>query len=203
VFAKPDLLRPRSLVLVFALWLTLMFAGLGALWVYSSTPGRQGTPPAQWPVSSCLKRVSGQSTLVMFVHPQCPCSQASMSELSIILAHSAGRLQADVVFLRPPGEPESWTHTVLWRTASALPETPPISDPEGREAQLFQAFVSGETLVYDSSGNLRFHGGITDSRGHEGDNPGCSSIQAYLNTGTVPLARTSVFGCPLFNDSMR
>jgi hypothetical protein len=126
-----------------------------------------------------------------------------MSELSTILAHSAGRVQADVVFLKPPGELESWTHTALWRTASALPQTSPITDLGGREAQLFQAFVSGETLVYDSSGNLRFHGGITDSRGHEGDNPGCSSIQAYLNTGKVPLARTPVFGCPLFNDSMR
>lgn len=180
-----------------------MIAGFGALWVYSSIPGRQGTPPAHWPASSSLKRMSGQSTLVMFVHPKCPCSQASMSELSTILAHSAGRVQANVVFLRPPGEPESWTHTALWRTASALPQTSPITDLEGREAQLFQAFVSGETLVYDSSGNLRFHGGITDSRGHEGDNPGCSSIQAYLNTGKVPLARTPVFGCPLFNDSMR
>jgi hypothetical protein len=203
VFAKLDLLRPRSFAIAFTLWLALLFAGFGALWVYSSTPGRPGTPPTQWPVSSSLKRISNQSTLVMFVHPKCPCSQASINELGIILAHSSRRVQTDVVFLRPAGESESWVHTALWRTASALPQTSPISDPEGREAQLFQAFVSGETLLYDSSGNLRFHGGITDGRGHEGDNPGCSSIQAYLNTGTAPLARAPVFGCPLFNDAMR
>lgn len=173
---------------------------MAALWLYSSTPGRQGAPPSQWPIASTLNRVSGRLTLVMFLHPKCPCSQASLSELNAILAHSSGRLHADVVFLRPPGEPESWTRTVLWRTAAALPETSLINDPAGREARLFQAFVSGETLVYDSSGKLRFQGGITDGRGHAGDNPGFYSIEAYINTGTISLARTPVFGCPLFND---
>jgi hypothetical protein len=134
----------------------------------------------------------------MFVHPKCPCSQASLSELAAILAHSAGHLHAEVVFLCPSGKPQSWVHTDLWETAAQLPGTRLISDTEGREARLFHASVSGETLVYDRLGNLRFHGGITDGRGHAGDNAGCSAIQTYLNTGTIPLSRTPVFGCSLF-----
>ena len=198
--ANSEVLRSQPPVLVFVSWLVLTLLGMAALWLYSSTPGRQGAPPSQWPIASTLNQVSGRLTLVMFLHPKCPCSQASLSELNAILAHSSGRLHADVVFLRPPGEPESWTRTALWRTAAALPETSLINDPAGREARLFQAFVSGETLVYDSSGKLRFQGGITDGRGHAGDNPGFYSIEAYMNTGTIPLARTPVFGCPLFND---
>jgi len=33
----------------------------------------------------------------MFLHPKCPCSQAGLSELSAILAHSAGRLRVDAL----------------------------------------------------------------------------------------------------------
>jgi hypothetical protein len=82
-----------------------------------------------------------------------------------------------------------------------LPETAVVSDLDGRETELFHAAVSGETLVYDASGNLKFHGGITGARGHAGDNAGCSAVEYYANTGTIPLAKTSVFGCPLFSEA--
>lgn len=174
---------------------------MATLWIYSTTPGHQNAAPARWPTFSTLPRASDRCTLVMFVHPQCPCSGASLSELAAILAHSAGHLHAEVVFLSPSGMSGSWVHTDLWKTALRLPETSTVSDPAGREAHLFHASVSGETLVYDSLGHLRFHGGITDGRGHAGDNPGCSAIQTYLNTGTIPLSRTPVFGCSLFDHS--
>ena len=189
-------------MIVFSVWLVLTFSGMAALWLYSTTPGHQDAALTRWPTSTTLQRASDRCTLVMFVHPKCPCSQASLSELAAILAHSAGHLHAEVVFLSPSGEPESWVHTGLWETAARLPETSPVSDPAGREARMFHASVSGETLVYDGLGNLRFHGGITDGRGHAGDNPGCSAIQTYLHTGTIPLSRTPVFGCSLFDHSM-
>jgi hypothetical protein len=189
-------------IIVFSVWLVLTFSGMAALWIYSTTPGHQDAAPARWPSFTTLQRVSDRCTLVMFVHPKCPCSQASLSELAAILAHSAGHLHAEVVFLSPSGEPESWVHAGLWETALRLPKTSLVSDTAGREARLFHASVSGETLVYDRTGNLRFHGGITDGRGHAGDNPGCSAIRTYLNTGTIPLSRTPVFGCSLFEHSM-
>ena len=194
-------LVPSPPIALFSVWLVLTFSGMATLWIYSTTPGHQDYAPTRWPTFTTLQRASDRCTLVMFVHPKCPCSRASLDELAAILAHSGGHLRADVVFLSPTGEPASWVHTDLWETALRLPETSTISDPAGRQARLFHASVSGETLVYDSLGNLRFHGGITDGRGHAGDNPGCSAIQTYLNTGTAPTARTPVFGCPLFDDS--
>jgi hypothetical protein len=138
----------------------------------------------------------------MFVHPKCPCSRASISELAVLLAHSAGNLHAQVIFLKPQGKEDAWTHTDLWYAASELPATVVISDLGGREADIFHAAVSGETAVYDAAGNLRFHGGITGARGHVGDNAGCSAVQSYANAGATPLARTPVFGCPLFSKSV-
>jgi hypothetical protein len=201
VLAQQKRAGPKALPAVFILWLSLVCAGMVALWLYSTTPGKDGEPPARWPTSSSLQRRAEASTLLMFVHPKCPCSRASIAGLAALLAHSGGRLCAKVIFLQPPGETDSWVHTGLWHAASELPGTEIISDPDSRETKLFHAAVSGETLVYDVSGHLRFHGGITVARGHIGDNAGCSAIECYANTGTLPLSRTPAFGCPLFSES--
>ena len=137
----------------------------------------------------------------MFVHPKCPCSRASISELAVLLAHAAGKLHAHVIFLEPQGKEDSWTHTDLWRAASELPGTVVISDLGGREADLFRAAISGETVVHDAAGDLRFHGGITGARGHAGDNAGCSAVESYASTGAAPLAQTPVFDA-LFSMSL-
>jgi hypothetical protein len=198
--ANPKETRPFALAIAFLLWLSVTCTGFAALWIYSSTPGEEGNPPDEWPGSSSLRPAPGTSTLVMFLHPRCPCSRASIYELALLLAHSAGHLQAQVVFLSPPGETDSSTHSDLWRAASSLPGAVLISDLGGREAALFRAATSGETVVYDATGNLRFHGGITGARGHVGDNAGCSTIEAFANAGVTSTARTRVFGCPLFNN---
>jgi hypothetical protein len=192
--------QPHAVLIAFFLWLVLTTGGLAGLWLYSGTPGKEGTPPDAWPSSSSLRPTLGTSTLVMFLHPQCPCSRASIYELAILLAHSSGHLRAEVVFLKPPGREDSWIHTDLWQDASKLPATVAISDLGGREAALFKATTSGETVVYDTAGKLRFHGGITGARGHIGDNAGCFAIEAYANAGFTATTRTRVFGCPLFGE---
>jgi hypothetical protein len=120
--------------------------------------------------------------------------------VELVKVSSSGHLRAQVIFLKPPGKEDSWVHTDLWRAASELPGTVVISDLYGREADLFHAVVSGETMVYDAAGNLRFHGGITGARGHAGDNVGCTAVESYAKTGAAHLAHTAVFGCPLFNE---
>jgi hypothetical protein len=47
---------------------------------------------------------------------------------------------------------------------------------------------------------LAFSGGITDSRGHEGDNDGADAILEIVSgPGVRAVARTPVFGCTLFD----
>jgi hypothetical protein len=198
--AQPKVKRPRALGIAFALWLSLTSAGVAGLWLYSSSPGNEGNPPDVWPAGSSLRREPGTSTLVMFLHPQCPCSRASIYELAVLLAHSAGNLHPEVVFLKAPGKEDSWTHGELWHDAAELPGTVVTSDLAGREAALFQVTTSGETVVYDAAGNLRFHGGMTGARGHIGDNTGCSAVESYANAGVTSTTRTRVFGCPLFHE---
>jgi hypothetical protein len=70
------------------------------------------------------------------------------------------------------------------------------SDIGGSVAAQFHANTSGEVFVYDCRGKLRFHGGITSARGHEGDNLGESAVINIALGGESNVERSPVFGCP-------
>ena len=113
-----------------------------------------------------------------------------------------GRLATAVLMLRPAGMPDDWVHTDLWSSAAAIPGVSVLADDEGAEARRFGAATSGQALLYSADGQLLFAGGITESRGHSGDNAGRSAIESLvLGSQTIPTTRpalTPVYGCPLF-----
>src|SRR5712664_908408 len=89
-------------------WLIVIGVGLHLIWAYAATPGNAGTPPSHWPVDSRVPRSANLPSLVMMVHPHCPCSRASLDELDRLMAHLPGVLVAHVVFVKPPGVPDDW-----------------------------------------------------------------------------------------------
>ena len=179
------------------LWLVAIASGMGVLRDYDTTAGAPGDPPAIWPVKSRISRTPGLPIIVVMGHPKCPCTRATIGELALIMARLHDRAKAVVVFVRPKGMPEGWDDTDLRRSAAAIPGVSVMTDLDEVEADLFDAQVSGQTLLYDSSGKLLFSGGITASRGHSGDNLGRSSIVSFVTEGTADHSRTPVFGCAL------
>ena len=113
------------------------------------------------------------------------------------LAHTAERPEVYLLFVAPPDVPDAWVRSSLWSAASGIPGARVARD-DGSEARKFGARVSGQVLVYDRAGRLRFSGGITASRGHEGANAGRAAIEAML-AGRPHRASTFVFGCLLFD----
>jgi hypothetical protein len=190
--------RPLWLWALSIVWAIAVVGGLSVLWAYDNTPGTQGSSPAQWPVETRLVRAADRPTLVLLAHPQCSCTRASLGELAEVLARTSRRPKTYVVFLKPSGFPQDWEKTDLWRTAASLPDVTVVRDDEGLEAARFGASTSGQTVVYDSEGELLFTGGITGARGHAGDNAGRSSVLQLLNRGKAERSGTSVFGCRLF-----
>jgi hypothetical protein len=194
------LARSRRTVLAAAaaiVWLIAVAVGFGKLWAYASTPAPQTTAAAEWPARTTLSRLDGRPTLVMFAHPQCPCSRASVAELAKLVARTPATATIHVVFYRPPSEPHGWERTSLWRAAEAIPTVRVSVDPGGVEATRFGALASGQTYFYDAGGALRFNGGITAARGHEGDNAGRQALETILTHGTPSASQTRVFGCAL------
>jgi hypothetical protein len=189
-----------GLAVVFAsAWVAALVLGQRVLLNYDYAAGAEATAPAKWPNSSKISRRAGAPVIVVVAHPRCPCTRATIEELAVLMAHVRERATAAVVFVRPDGLPEDWEKTDLWRSAERIPGVSVWSDPSGVEASLLGAQASGQTLVYDAAGMLRFSGGITAFRGHSGDNAGRSAIESLVRTGSAFTSHTSVYGCSLHN----
>src|SRR5438552_15494116 len=116
--------RPRATIwaIAAALWLIGVIAGLRALSVYSAAPGRSADTTPRLPTdASLIIPVKARATLVMLVHPHCPCSRSSLRQLAEIMARYAGRVEANVLFLRPTGFAAGWERGDLWDAAAAIP----------------------------------------------------------------------------------
>jgi hypothetical protein len=186
-----------------ATWFLLVLSGIVALARYAGEPGAGASPPERWPSASGLERDPNRASLVLIAHPRCPCTRASLSELSRLLAQVAEKPAVHVLFVIPDGAEAGWHDTDLWRRASEIPGATRELDEGGRRAASFGAHTSGETLLYDREGRLSFHGGITPARGHEGDNVGVARIIALLTGGSSDRHDGAVFGCALMNDVSR
>ncbi|MGH7857922.1 MAG: RedB protein [Candidatus Binatia bacterium] len=191
--------RPARTILLAAtlVWLLLVGTGLKALWSYSLAPGEGGRTPELWPAESRLPPPARRPNLVVLAHPQCACSRATVGELALLMARVHDRVSAHVLFLEPEGADESWVKSDLWERAAAIPGVTVWKDEGGRESERFGAATSGQTVLYDRDGRLRFSGGITAARGHSGDNAGRSTLTALLLDGAAGRPRTPVFGCSL------
>jgi hypothetical protein len=180
------------------LWLSAVVTVMALLIDFSNSPSSSGAPPTHWPVHSQIPLDPERSTLVMFVHPRCPCTRASLGELELLLARCQGQVSTHLLFIRPPGTTEDWLKTDLWRMGSSIPGVTLHGHNAAAEAHRFHSETSGHTLLYDRDGRLMFQGGITISRGHSGDNAGRSAIGALLHHELSNQIKTPVFGCSLF-----
>lgn len=181
-------------------WLTALTCGLGALIRYETRSGTRGVTPESWPTASRIARANDRYTLVMLAHPFCPCTRASVNELAQIMARVHGKVNAYVLFLKPHNSGSDWDEGGLRRQAAKIPGVTVLSDLDGAEADRFGGETSGFTVLFDRDGKRVFAGGITASRGHEGDNVGESAVVSFVNEQSS-IRSTSVFGCSLHSHS--
>lgn len=143
---------------------------------------------------------SEQFNLVMFVHPKCPCTMASLTELQKLKTRLP-KLKITIAFMTPDGmEKSDWLKTTNWQKAHEMTGIEFIEDYDGKLAKKFGAEVSGYTIVYNAKNELVYAGGITAGRGHEGDNEGEDKIIAVCNSKFVSSPKAPAFGCGLIDD---
>ena len=188
-------------------WLALVCLTWFSLLIYERTPGAHAAAAHTWPLRASLMRNAAGPSLVMFAHPACPCTRASLTELGEILLRSdCRRVQTYVVFFADESQGQKWLATDLVNFAKTMPGVKVIADVGGVETKLFGATTSGDLKVYDRSGTLCYSGGITAERGHEGDSNGKSVVlrllnkQSLLAVGGHPGANP-VFGCPILPEA--
>lgn len=141
--------------------------------------------------------------LVMVAHTKCACTRASLSELERVMARAGTRAEAVVVFVGPR-ETARTDVLDLRATARAIPGVRVVEDEH--EARVFAAATSGQVMLYDERGALLFQGGLTASRGHEGESAGGAFVRRFLTRAPVTTTgapstpgASDVFGCALFD----
>lgn len=185
-----------SLVAV-GVWATLVAATLGWLGRFSATPGTASAPPTLAAAGVPLLTDGTKHLLVMAIHPRCPCSKASIGELTRLLTWHRDRLSCAMLVFQPPEATPDWRETSLVASAQRLPGAAVIADVDGRYAEQLGMSTSGAVVLYSPNGTVEFHGGITLSRGHWGDNLGADAVGSIL-AGVEPRTRAApVFGCPI------
>lgn len=177
-------------------WSVAIAVGGFALWSYSRQAGAVGAQPERWPEASRIVR-GERPILLLFVHPRCPCSAASLTELAETMAAAPGAVDAHVLFWTPKDAGASWHETPLVRQAREIPGLQIAWDEGGREAARFGALTSGHAACFDKDGERIFAGGITLARGHAGRNAGRTAILAGLAGGPPSIGEHCVYGCGL------
>lgn len=170
-------------LLTFSTVVTLV--GMGALILYNGTPGAASSPPLVWPAATKLERTGNEPTLLVFAHPFCRCTDATITGLSRLrsLRPGSGAAVPAVTFVVLGGENDpAWNRTDLTDKAAAVPNSRFVWDDGGQEAKRFGARTSGLVVLYSARGKLLFAGGVTGSRGHEGDNLGLSALKSALES---------------------
>lgn len=190
--------RRWFLSLLLLSWFGLSLAGMALIWHYETTAAEPTEPPATWPSQTKLVPSSSKRTLILFAHPKCPCTRASLDALAKVAQQHQSTVDTQVVFFQPKLSDQSWSQTELCRTAQANPLWQVVLDEGGREVERFGITTSGHAVLYDRSGNLLFSGGVTAGRGKAGANVSQAKLLGLLSgTDAVEQASTAVFGCPL------
>jgi hypothetical protein len=194
------------MLILIAVSLTAAAAGFSRVLAFDLTPGQQDTAPTLWPgpagidggIKPAIQGNGGRSSLILFAHPFCSCTHATISEIARVLnRHSRKDLPAIHVLFSRPESVSRWKPGALWVEAAALPGSSVSWDDGGRAAGQFGVRTSGTVLLYDARGVLRFAGGVTGSRGHAGDNFGSAALARALDGGKPAMRRFLVFGCSL------
>lgn len=194
---KQRAVRKRNEVLIVGAWAALVLIGFGYLHTYGARAGELADGPQTWR-DGTLEGVAGRPRVLLFAHPRCSCTRASIAELThVVEAHA---LRATVVFWQPERADAEWRSSPTIDMVQQHPLLDAAWDPGGKVCRSFDAATSGQCLVYDANGRLRFSGGITAGRGHEGANEGRQTVDRLLSESGDPptgVHTFPVFGCRL------
>jgi hypothetical protein len=177
------------------LWLLAIMVGFGLVVDFETKPSASADWDPTWPAGSHLALAGDATTIVMFLHPACPCSSASLEELNELLADKRVPAKTYLVIVGPTEAEEIGSNQ---SRAATIPNTVLWLDESGKEARRFGSRTSGDVFVFDATGRLRFQGGITAARGHVGPNEASAAALAAIDGCNTAECHMPVFGCPLF-----
>lgn len=187
--------------IITSLWCLIVISGMCTMMSYSNRGGNNGAPPSNNPNAINASQQNESNTLLLFLHPKCSCSLATVREMSRIIAYASRPIDIHIVFA-PISIYQDVSETKIWSHASLLPSVNIVVDRNGDLIKQYAVKTSGHALLYNPHGKLMFSGGITSGRGHEGDNSGKTAVIALISGQRALINTVPVFGCPLMGSQM-
>jgi hypothetical protein len=180
-------------------WLLMLAGGLLYFNKYETTPGSTRPSSDRWPTNGSVAFSPGKVNLVVFAHPRCPCTRASLAELKSLLKDCPATVSTHILFWVPPNASSAWTTSALWKQAGAIADVHLVADKGGQQADCFGATTSGHLMIFAPDGTRIYSGGLTNGRGRLGNDSGLAAIRTLIIQQQPLPAETAVYGCPLFN----
>lgn len=191
------MLKTVSAIILGCAWLGLAAFGLVRVARYDSAPEAVNAIKGDFPSGSIIHLNSATPTVVLFVHPACPCTQASVHQLAEAQAQASRKANIYILIAKPAGHSFAKEAKEMRKLAEQVQGAQVLDDVDCKEAVRFQATVSGQCFVYDPKGKLTFSGGLTRARGHYGTSLGSDTVLALLNGQPTTVRNAPVFGCYL------
>lgn len=186
-------------------WVAIAMAGWYCISAYGFSGDQEAiaNAPQLWPAESTIVRTERRPTLLLFLHPKCPCSQVTVGELERlpVLVPNSALPNICVVAAAPRSIGDLWWSSSFLTRAARLPNAHLVRDPGGVETAIFGARVSGTVLLFDPAGNRLYAGGVTMARGHAGDNAGLQAVTDLLVDHRAVVSTIPPFGCELVREN--
>ncbi len=194
MFGLNEKLSLPALLLV--LWGAVI--GVGLLWMtdYSLSPGSHEEPLVERPSDTPVPFSEEKSTLVIFLHPRCPCTHPSVAAIERLMVRKHDMVLQPIFYL-PGSKPETWARADYWDRVVDAGAHEPLIDVDGGVARQFHATTSGHAILFSVDGEVLYSGGITSGRVHEGDNLGLTTLTRVLEQVPVQDATFPVYGCSI------
>ncbi|MFN8610659.1 MAG: hypothetical protein U0931_24170 [Vulcanimicrobiota bacterium] len=185
--------------LAWAVWFCL--AWLGVFWLadHENQPGASAMAPVRWPACSQLSLSHHRPLLLVFLHPRCPCSRACLNELNRLSSRYPGSYDLTVV-IGLPGRLAARDAEEMLVSIRRIPQARTYLDTGLEECRRFGCYTSGQALLYSAQGRLRYQGGLTGWRAHEGENLSQQILADCLQTSAAGISSRPVYGCGLRRD---
>ncbi len=148
-----------------------------------------------------LNRRDNESTVVLFYHPHCPCTFATARCLQRLSTDFKTRPQIIALAYCPEDQPDRWIESSTTRQLKKIADVRVVIDRDGSICQQFGVTTSGHTLIYGPDAELRFSGGITPYRGHEGYCRASTAFMQHLNHPQKHPTNWPVFGCQITSNN--
>lgn len=198
---KPSVRKQTALVcllvVAYVVWIGMLFIGHLVLFEYELTPSPLANTKRIFPHLSGVQLAHGRQNLVLFLHPACPCSVATVDEFHELMREGEKDSVGTVIFYMPPEMEGEWSVAPIIQSVKRIRNVSVEYDTDGSLAQTFGVTTSGHVLIYDGRGVLQFTGGITGSRGHSGDNHYLELAKQCILARKAKYTTTPVFGCSL------